>query len=210
MIHPATELRFINGPIGHGVFATAYIPKGTITWARDDFDQVFSVEKVQGMSPPYRRIVERYGYLDHYGNYILCWDIARYMNHSCEPVCMAPGYDIEIAIRDIQPGDQLTDDYGSLNIEAGFDCLCGSPHCRRRIVPEDLLKHAEAWDATLAVSFERINVVEQPLWWVVAQKEEINRALAHSIPIASCRVNYNQKRKTDLLMQHVQSMKNET
>jgi hypothetical protein len=36
MIHPWTELRFINDSIGYGVFATQFIPKGTIVWALDD------------------------------------------------------------------------------------------------------------------------------------------------------------------------------
>ena len=33
MIHPSTELRFINDEIGYGVVATRFIPKGTIVWA---------------------------------------------------------------------------------------------------------------------------------------------------------------------------------
>lgn len=35
MIHPDTELRFINPEIGYGVFATQFIPRGTITWVRE-------------------------------------------------------------------------------------------------------------------------------------------------------------------------------
>jgi len=32
MIHPDTELRLSNPRIGLGVFATHFIPKGTLTW----------------------------------------------------------------------------------------------------------------------------------------------------------------------------------
>jgi hypothetical protein len=42
MIHPDTELRFINEKIGHGVVATKFIPKGTITWVLDKLDRVFT------------------------------------------------------------------------------------------------------------------------------------------------------------------------
>jgi len=31
VIHPDTELRFVNPDIGYGVFATRFIPKGSIT-----------------------------------------------------------------------------------------------------------------------------------------------------------------------------------
>ena len=38
MIHPDTELQFINDKIGYGVVATKLIPKGSITWALDKLD----------------------------------------------------------------------------------------------------------------------------------------------------------------------------
>lgn len=38
MIHPDTELRFINEKIGYGVVALKLIPRGTITWALDKLD----------------------------------------------------------------------------------------------------------------------------------------------------------------------------
>jgi uncharacterized protein len=49
MLHPHTELRFISETMGSGVFAARLIPKGTITWVRDDFDQAFTVEQVERM-----------------------------------------------------------------------------------------------------------------------------------------------------------------
>lgn len=36
MIHPDTEVRFINPEKGYGLVATKFIPKGTITWVQDD------------------------------------------------------------------------------------------------------------------------------------------------------------------------------
>ena len=44
MIHPHTELRFINEQMGFGVFATQFIPKGTIIWALDELDQILEAE----------------------------------------------------------------------------------------------------------------------------------------------------------------------
>jgi hypothetical protein len=113
MLHPHTELRFINDRIGYGVVATCLIPRGTITWVRDDLDRAFSAAQVAQMAPLYHAIVAKYCFVDARGNFILCWDLARYLNHACDPTCRSAGYDFELAMRDILPGEELTDDYGS-------------------------------------------------------------------------------------------------
>lgn len=190
MIHPDTELRYIDDLLGCGVFATRLIPKGTITWVRDDLDQTLSPKQFARLTPPLRALVDRYSFVDGVGDRVLCWDHARYVNHACEPSCLAPGYGFEIAVRDIPAGAELTDDYGALNIEAPFVCRCGSPSCRKEIHPSDMLTLADRWDAAIAESFERLLRVEQPLWDLVREKDEVRRALARGAPIASCRQNY--------------------
>jgi SET domain-containing protein len=65
---------------------------------------------------------------------------ARYMNHSCEPNCesVTRGKRIWIyALRDIQPGEELTYDYNltgegeDQEAEAAeYPCFCGSSTCR--------------------------------------------------------------------------------
>ena len=67
MIHPDTELRYVNDAIGYGVFATRHIPCGTITWVRDHLDQINERLAGQGLrvislSDPEH--VERYGLQD--------------------------------------------------------------------------------------------------------------------------------------------------
>jgi hypothetical protein len=190
MIHPHTELRFINEDIGYGVVATRFIPRGTITWVRDAFDQKFSTAQVACMEPLYRDIVAKYCFVDAKGDFILCWDLARYVNHSCAPTCLSAGYDFELAVRDIHPGEELTDDYGSLNLEYDFTCRCGTAVCRRTILPGDLLRYADAWDQIVAEPFRLIPTVLQPLWHLVREKEVVEAVLANNCPIASCRRNY--------------------
>ena len=52
MIHPDTELRFANPQIGLGVFATRFlIPKGTITWVRDQLDQALPPAAIAQLPP---------------------------------------------------------------------------------------------------------------------------------------------------------------
>ena len=62
MIHPNTELRFINNVIGYGVVATEFIPKGTITWSIDQLDRVFTPEQLQALDPVYQEILQKYSY----------------------------------------------------------------------------------------------------------------------------------------------------
>ena len=38
MLHPNTEVRRIDSEIGFGVFASGFIPKGTVTWGRDELE----------------------------------------------------------------------------------------------------------------------------------------------------------------------------
>ena len=195
MIHPHTELRFISDKIGYGVVATRLIPAGTITWTRDDLDQSYIPGRVKEMSALYGPILEKYCFVDAAGNHILCWDIARFVNHACEAACLSAGYDFELAVRDIHPGDELTDDYGTLNIEAGFTCHCGSPRCRKFIHPDDALVCTEGWDAQVRKVFGRVEHVEQPLWTWVKEKEQIGKILAKHIQIPSSIMNYHSARQ---------------
>ena len=60
MIHPDTELQFINDEIGHGVVATKLIPAGTITWVLDKLDREFTKARIlangQSLSRNFRHI----------------------------------------------------------------------------------------------------------------------------------------------------------
>jgi SET domain-containing protein len=165
MIHPHTELRFINPNVGFGVFATRFIPRGTITWARDDLDQVLAPKQFSGLPPVYRELFDKYTFRDEQGRHILCWDLGRFMNHSCSPSCLGPDSKFEIAVRDILPGEELTDDYAALYLQPheSFDCHCGTACCRGRVSPTDALAQAEAWQALLPPAMELLDTVPQPL-----------------------------------------------
>jgi uncharacterized protein len=103
---------------------------------------------------------------------------------------MSTGYEFELAVRDIQPGEELTDDYGSLNLEYDFTCLCGSAKCRKVLRRGDFLRYADSWDHLIASSFRLISTVPQPLWPFVKDQEAVQAALMGRTPIASCRENH--------------------
>jgi hypothetical protein len=189
VIHSNSELRLVNPTIGFGLFATRFIPKGTITWVCDPLDQVIPAETAAKFSPLTKQLLEKYSYLNGKGDRVLCWDHARYVNHSCDPTCLAAGFDFEIAVRDIFPGDEITDDYGTLNLEEDMTCHCGDPHCRGVLRPDDFLTYGERWDEIVAEAFSHLRNVEQPLWELVQEKELVAQVLAGAMPIPSCLVH---------------------
>ncbi|MFT6815433.1 MAG: SET domain-containing protein [Sphingobacteriales bacterium] len=162
MIHPKTELRFISNDVGYGVVATEFIPAGTITWVLDKLDREFTQEEFQNMDELYQAILDTYSFRNNKGNLVLCWDSGRFVNHSFNSNCLTTAYDFEIAIRNIQPGEQLTDDYGYLNINEPFRGI--DEGTRRKVVyPDDLLKYYKVWDKKLQKVWDRILKIDQPL-----------------------------------------------
>jgi len=187
MIHPHTELKFISAEIGHGVFATQLIPAGTITWVKDSLDRELSKTDFENLAPVCRPVVETYTYRNNKGNYVLCWDIARYTNHSFRPNSMATAYGFEIAISDIKPGEQLTNDYGFLNIVEPFRPTDEGTR-RKTVYPNDLLRYHKQWDNSLKKAFVKIPLIEQPLkqlisddHWRIIQKIEKGECEPESI-----------------------------
>ena len=164
MIHPHTELRFINEKIGYGVVALRPIPKGTITWALDKLYRIFTPEQVRAMDDLYQQVLDKYTYRNSEGNHILCWDNARFVNHSSNANCLTTAYEFEIAIRDIAAGEELTDDYGYLNLEEPFEVVPEKGSNRNIIYPDDLLRYYPEWDEKLLSAFPKIVQVDQPLF----------------------------------------------
>ncbi len=101
---------------GTGLFAAEFIPKGTIIWKFDPLlDQVYAEEEYQAMLPSNKSFLKTYCFM-YMGNYYLCVDNARFFNHSEEPNCMSSDFNAfnlgcTIAKRDIEIGEELTDDY---------------------------------------------------------------------------------------------------
>lgn len=162
MIHPHTELQFISEEVGYGVVATQLIPKGTITWVQDKLDREFSPAELYTMDSVYQEILATYTFRNNKGNYVLCWDNERFINHSFKSNCLTTAYDFEVAVRNIQVGEQVTNDYGYLNLPYTFRGI--DEGTKRKVVhPDDLLKYYKVWDKKLSKAVKRVNKVEQPL-----------------------------------------------
>lgn len=163
MIHPHTAVRFVSPEIGVGVFATCAIPRGTIVVIRDRYDICMSREEFEARPGPVREAMETYMYHDRCGNLVLSWDHARYMNHNCRSNTMMTGYRLEIAVRDIAAGEELTTEYGLLNIQEPYEIHCGCEGCRGSLRMDDIDVYGEDWDREIRASLELVPAVEQPL-----------------------------------------------
>ncbi len=68
-----------------------------------------------------------------------------FMNHSCEPNCVIMGRTKVVALRRIEPGEEVTFDYSTNVGWEGFsmECKCGTERCRKVVrsyafLPEEL------------------------------------------------------------------------
>lgn len=169
MMHPDTKLKWISDEKGFGVVATKLIPKGTITWVQDELDQVFSPEEPENFKPLAKELLEKYSFRNNKGEHILCWDIAKYINHSFKSNCLSTSYNFEVAVRDIPIGEELTDDYGYLNLSESF--VPEDEGVDRKVVkPDDTLDLYKEWDSSLEPLFPLIEKLDQPLFELLSEK----------------------------------------
>ena len=164
MLHPHTELKFINDQIGYGVFVTRDIPKGTIVYVKDSLELEISPEMYQSHSPAMQDQIEKYAYVDDRGYYVVSWDFAKFVNHCCDCNTISTGYGFEIAIRDIMAGEQITDEYGIFNLEYEMHLQCGNQACRKVIKPGDFDVYYQDWDLKIRQAIPGMFEVSQPLF----------------------------------------------
>jgi uncharacterized protein len=64
--------------------------------------------------------------------------VMLFINHSCDPNVGFAGNIVLVAMRDIQPGEELTTDYALFDdYDGSMPCQCGTPHCRGVITGHD-------------------------------------------------------------------------
>lgn len=109
---------------GNGVFAVKAIRRGEVAV---NWENTREIDKSELNSLPQ----EERNYLEIQGNKILLvGKPERFINHSCEANTL-PGDRCDIALRDIQAGEEITADYSHFYIPSGyFQCTCGSQKCR--------------------------------------------------------------------------------
>jgi len=163
MQHPNTELKFVNPQVGYGVFATDFIPTGTIVYARCSLDITIPPTSPLLSDPAYRDLIEKYAYTDQHGDFIICWDIGKYVNHCCHASALSTGYGFDIAVRDLQPGDEITNDYAQFSFDEEMDLFCHYPDCRKKFTRQDFDHLHPYWDKQVKAALQHFTQVPQPL-----------------------------------------------
>ena len=112
---------------GIGLFADQYIPKGTAIWKfQAGFDLKITASELSKLSEPARKQFLKYAYLNQKTkHYILCFDDARFLNHSEKPNCIeSQVFDgqegVDIAAKDIQLSEELTCDYRAFDADFSY------------------------------------------------------------------------------------------
>lgn len=110
-----TEVKVATDPrMGLGLFATEFIPKGAIVWEFvEGVDIKVTIEKVEQMSEAQQEYFEKYAWVED-GYYYSSCDLTNFVNHSYQPNLKIVG-DTMIALRDIQPEEELFEDYGTFD-----------------------------------------------------------------------------------------------
>jgi SET domain-containing protein len=109
---------------GHGVFAAVPIPRGTLVWQFDPgTDWTLTEEEFAAFPEKLRVQMEAWTYQNEEGDYVLCSDGAKFMNHSFEPNCDDRGWVETVAGRDIEAGEELTCDYREFDMKSKVNGL---------------------------------------------------------------------------------------
>ena len=116
MIHPDIAIRGAGPGRGLGVFASRALRKGTLLCVNDGHDMELSLPAVNKEPGVLRDKLLTYSYRDARGVLLLNWDESRYVNHCCHPNSLMTAYGFELVVRDIAAGEEITTDYGLLNV----------------------------------------------------------------------------------------------
>ncbi|HLB46444.1 MAG TPA: SET domain-containing protein-lysine N-methyltransferase [Anaerolineales bacterium] len=135
-LSPKLEGRLNPAKGGFGVYARERVCTGEllVVWGGSvvDYDTLVALPAIKQIRSVQ---VEEDRYLvSHSTN-----DPADYFNHSCNPNAGLAGQIALVAMRDIEPGDEVCFDYAMSDASPydEFECECGVPTCRKRITGND-------------------------------------------------------------------------
>jgi D-alanine-D-alanine ligase len=141
--HEARQKKYImqrNSISGYGIYAKKSMTRGEIIFRGEEKPhRLISHQWMhKTWSDQAKKLFSQYALPVSSEIYII-WDedptAWAPQNHSCRPNTIYDGLNV-IALRDIAQGEELTLDYSHLLDESAepFDCNCGAPQCKKRIV----------------------------------------------------------------------------
>jgi SET domain-containing protein len=113
-----TEVKVATNPqMGLGLFSKELIKKGSIVWEYiEGVDVRISKEKFEELNEAQKEYVYKYCWLKGDGCYYLSCDLTNFINHNYVPNLKVVD-DVTFAIQDIQPGEELFENYQEFDLE---------------------------------------------------------------------------------------------
>jgi SET domain-containing protein len=110
-----TEVKVATNPkMGLGLFATEFIPKGSIVWEFvEGVDIKVSIDRVKQMSKAQQEYFDKYAWIEEDYHYASC-DLTNFINHSYNPN-LDNTTEFTIALRDIESGEELFTNYAEFD-----------------------------------------------------------------------------------------------
>jgi uncharacterized protein len=153
---------------GNGLFAAEFIPKGTIVFYFSNEENYISKETFAALDDEAKEKLYKFGVEDESGNWVMTdGDV----NHSCDANILSlfvNGIYCDIAVQDIQKGEEITIDYGILysSFPWSMKCLCGCANCRGTVGSGIPVENGvqRFWNSRIGDAAKFIFDVPQPLF----------------------------------------------
>lgn len=161
--------------------ATEPIERGCVVWLPCPTCRVWSRAQIEAIPAASLEWLDEHGYWLDDGSLLLPCGEAFLMNHSCDAAVLDFGLDFGVAVRRIEPGEEVTCDYRTFVADPKwtFRCHCGTPQCVGDVSLERTVALAlqADWRTRLVPALEAICGVRQPLHEIVAGTSATYRAL---------------------------------
>jgi hypothetical protein len=129
-------VRACTDKAGRGVFAVTTIEAGDVVavWG----GRIVNRADAESIPPELRRYVVQVED-EQFLAPLEPIDAAELVNHCCQPTCGLSGQITLVALRRIQPGEEITFDYATTDSSAflEFPCACSKSPCRQRVASDD-------------------------------------------------------------------------
>lgn len=143
MLHSAIIVKD-SGIQGKGLFATAEIKAGEVTWWQGQNAPRYHIDTIRNWpldkQESFFRLAYQVGDEWYHGPVAGSpFDPADFMNHSCDPNTWFIDDDTMVARRAIKKGEEVTYDYATSETLASFvlPCNCGARDCRQIVRGSD-------------------------------------------------------------------------
>jgi SET domain-containing protein len=113
-----TQVKVATDPnMGLGLFVSEFIPKDAVVWEFiEGVDVKITQEKFNNLNEAQKEYFYKYAWLQEDGCYYSSCDLTNFINHSYTPNLKVID-DVVIAIRDIQPEEELFENYQEFDLE---------------------------------------------------------------------------------------------